>query len=211
MRTDKSNNTARPASYTVRQAAWILGVKPSTVSRAIRLGTLSVVWRHGKPLIPASALARLLPEPTGNDPRTGEEMAPDSGGVEVTRDSGTPDYPAVAARLDRLQDVPAEVLTTSIVLSGLCLLGLWPPGEPDWERCASSDRALAERLCEGCPVIDQCLELELRTAGASTTGVWGALAEDDRRALHRVWQRRCRHHGQERDDQDGGVARWKST
>ncbi|HJT04619.1 MAG TPA: WhiB family transcriptional regulator [Pseudonocardiaceae bacterium] len=207
MGTDKSNNAARPASYTVRQAAWILGVKPSTVSRAIRLGTLRAAWRHGKPLIPASALARLLPQPTGNDPRTGEEMAPALGGAEVTRDSGTPDYPAVAARLDRLKDVPAEVLTTSIVLGGLCLLELWPPVEPDWERCASSDRALAERLCEGCPVIDQCLELELRTAGASTTGVWGALAEDDRRALHRMWQRRRRHHGQEHGDQDGGGTR----
>ncbi|HEX6404759.1 MAG TPA: WhiB family transcriptional regulator [Pseudonocardiaceae bacterium] len=207
MRTDKSNDAARPASYTVRQAAWILGVKPSTVSRAIRLGTLRASWRRGKPLVPASALARLLPEPTGNDPRTGEEMAPDSGGAEVTRDSGTPDYLVVAARLDRLKDVPSEVLTTSIVLGGLCLLELRPPVEPDWERCASSDRVLAERLCEGCPVIDQCLELELRTAGASTTGVWGALAEDDRRALHRVWQRRRRHHNQEHGDQDGGGTR----
>lgn len=207
MRTDKSNNAARPAYYTVRQAAWILGVKPSTVSRAIRLGTLRVVWRHGKPLVPASALTRLLPEPTSDDPRTGEQMAPDSGGAEVTRDSGTPDYAAVAARLDWLKDVPAEVLTTSVVLGGLCLQQLWPPVEPDWECCASSDRMLAERLCEGCPVIDQCLELELRTAGASTTGVWGALAEDDRRALHRIWRRRRQYPGQERDDQDGGAAR----
>ena len=52
-------------------------------------------------------------------------------------------------------------------------------------------------------VIDQCLELDLRTAGTSTTGVWGALPEDDRRALHRVWQRRRQQHRQ--SDQEGGA------
>jgi excisionase family DNA binding protein len=41
-------NAGRPAYYTVRQAAGILGVKPSTVSRAIRLGTLRAVQRHGQ-------------------------------------------------------------------------------------------------------------------------------------------------------------------
>ena len=201
MRTDKSN-AEDPAYYTVRQAAWILGVKPSAVSRAIRLGTLRVVWRRGKPLVPAGALSRLLAAPTNHDRRTGARTAPDSGGAEATRDSGTPGYAAMAARLDRLKDVPATALTTSVVLGGLCLLELWPPVEPDWEHCAPNDQTLAERLCEGCPVIDQCLELELRTAGASTTGVWGALAEDDRRALHRVWQQRRQHHNQ--NDQDGG-------
>ena len=49
-----------PAYYTVRQTAWILGVKPSAVSRAIRLGTLRAVWRHGQPLVPARALIRLF-------------------------------------------------------------------------------------------------------------------------------------------------------
>ncbi|MDQ2882681.1 MAG: WhiB family transcriptional regulator [Actinomycetota bacterium] len=103
-------------------------------------------------------------------------------------DDDTPEYAAMAARLDRLQQVPTDVLTTVVVRRGLCLWGLWPAQEPDWEDCAPSDRALAQRLCEGCPVIDQCLELELRAAGATTTGVWGALPEDDRRALHRAWQ-----------------------
>ena len=122
----------------------------------------------------------------------------------MTYDDGAPEYAAMAAQLDRFQQVPTEVLTTVVVRRGLCLWGLWPAKEPDWDDCAPSDRALAERLCEGCPVIDQCLELELRTAGVSTTGVWGALAEDDRRALHRVWQRR-RHQNQ--DDQEGGTTR----
>jgi excisionase family DNA binding protein len=60
------SNAGRPAYYTVRQAAWILGVKPSTVSRAIRLGTLRAVRRNGELVVPASALARLLGEPTGD-------------------------------------------------------------------------------------------------------------------------------------------------
>jgi len=120
----------------------------------------------------------------------------------MTHYDDNPEYAAIAARLDRLHEVPTEVLNTTVVLKGLCLWGLWPEVEPDWEDCAPSDRALAERLCEGCPVIDQCLELELRTAGASTTGVWGALPEDDRRALHRVWQRRRQ---QSQSDQGGGA------
>jgi excisionase family DNA binding protein len=70
MRTDISD-AGRPAYYTVREAAWILGVQPSTVSRAIRLGTLRAVQRHGRLVIPASALARLLAEPTGHDPQAG--------------------------------------------------------------------------------------------------------------------------------------------
>jgi hypothetical protein len=68
MRTDKSN-AGRPAYYTVRQAAWILGIEPSTVSRAIRLGTLRAVWRHGQPLVPARALIRLLGASTVMNPQ----------------------------------------------------------------------------------------------------------------------------------------------
>jgi hypothetical protein len=68
MRTNKVN-AGRLAYYTVGQAAWILGVKPATVSRAIRLGTLHAVWRHGQPLIPARALIRLLDASTVNKPK----------------------------------------------------------------------------------------------------------------------------------------------
>ena len=99
----------------------------------------------------------------------------------------TPDYDALAAGLDRWRQVPTEELRDVVMRRGLCLWGLWPAQEPDWD--APSDRDLAAQLCAGCPVIGQCLELDLRTAGACTTGVWGALPEDDRRALHRVWKR----------------------
>ncbi|MBV9162367.1 MAG: helix-turn-helix domain-containing protein [Pseudonocardiales bacterium] len=63
MRTDKSN-AGSSAYYTVREAAGILGVKPSTVSAAIRLGTLRAVRRRSRLMVPASALTRLLAEPT---------------------------------------------------------------------------------------------------------------------------------------------------
>jgi WhiB family redox-sensing transcriptional regulator len=120
----------------------------------------------------------------------------------VVTHSKIPDFEAVAARLDRWQPVPTEVLRDVVMRRGLCLWGLYPAEEPDWDGCAPSDRCLAAQLCAGCPVIDQCLELDLRIAGACTTGVWGALAEDDRRALHRVWQ----HHRQQQQAtaQEGG-------
>jgi excisionase family DNA binding protein len=66
--TDMSH-AGHPAYYTVREAAWILGVQPSTVSRAIRLGTLRAVRWHGRLVVSAGALTRLLAEPTGSDPQ----------------------------------------------------------------------------------------------------------------------------------------------
>jgi WhiB family transcriptional regulator, redox-sensing transcriptional regulator len=118
----------------------------------------------------------------------------------VTPDD-TPDYDEITARLDRWRQVPTEVLTTVVVRRGLCLWGLWPEQEPDWDEVAPSDRELATRLCAGCPVIDQCLELELRTAGMCTTGVWGATCEQDRRALYPIWrQRRPRQAPRDQDE-----------
>lgn len=118
----------------------------------------------------------------------------------MNHDDDTLDYEAMAAGLDRWQQVPTDVLSAVVMRRGLCLWGLWPAQEPDWD--APSDRDLAAQLCTGCPVIDQCRELDLRTVGAGTTGVWGALTEDDRRALHRAWQRR--RHQQDGTDQEGG-------
>ncbi|HEV7831363.1 MAG TPA: helix-turn-helix domain-containing protein [Pseudonocardiaceae bacterium] len=65
MRPDKSD-AGEPAYYTIREAAWILGVKPSTVSAAIRLGTLRAVRRRSGLMLPASALTRLLAQPTAD-------------------------------------------------------------------------------------------------------------------------------------------------
>ncbi|MGA6161019.1 WhiB family transcriptional regulator [Amycolatopsis magusensis] len=93
---------------------------------------------------------------------------------------------AIAWRLDRLRWVPASALNVVVTGQGLCM---WPPpdaGPPS----GGSDRELAARLCEGCSVLDECLELELRVGGDTTLGVWGGLAEDDRRALRPHWLRR---------------------
>jgi hypothetical protein len=56
------SKTRRPAYYTVRETAWILGIEQSRVSRTIRLGSLRVVVRNGRLLVPSSALAWLLGE-----------------------------------------------------------------------------------------------------------------------------------------------------
>jgi hypothetical protein len=46
--------------YTVREAAWILGVSPSKLWRAIRTGALPTVQRRARLVVPAYALARVL-------------------------------------------------------------------------------------------------------------------------------------------------------
>ncbi|MEU4769759.1 helix-turn-helix domain-containing protein [Actinosynnema sp. NPDC023794] len=51
------------SGYTVRQAAWLLGVEPSTLCRAVRLRRLPLVRRRGRFVIPANVLVRLLDEP----------------------------------------------------------------------------------------------------------------------------------------------------
>ncbi|WAL63760.1 WhiB family transcriptional regulator [Amycolatopsis cynarae] len=93
------------------------------------------------------------------------------------------DYAEIAKRLDRLAPVPDDVLAELVSRDGLCF---WAFDREDMP--ALPDRALAAWTCAGCPVIDQCLELELRTGGADTLGVWGALAETDRQSVHRIWQ-----------------------
>ncbi|MEV8437517.1 helix-turn-helix domain-containing protein [Actinosynnema sp. NPDC051121] len=56
--------TSPPTSgYTVRQAAWLLGVEAATVHRAVRLGRLPLVQRRGRFVIPTNVLVRLLGEP----------------------------------------------------------------------------------------------------------------------------------------------------
>ena len=97
---------------------------------------------------------------------------------------------AIAAELDRYADVPDEVLRDIVTRDGACM---WPGASevaPIRADEALSDRELAARLCAGCSVHLACLELELRTAGASTVGVWGGLSEQDRRAVYQVWRER---------------------
>jgi WhiB family redox-sensing transcriptional regulator len=164
----KKSDAGAPAYYTVADAAWILAVDADKIHRAIRLGVLPVVRRRSRLLIPATALRRVLER-----------------GRAITEH-----HYETAARLDRYADVPDAVLAEVVARDGLCFWAFDRAGMPALTGEDTPDRELAARLCAGCPVIDECLELDLRTAGPDTVGVWGALPDTDRRALHPVWLRR---------------------
>ncbi|MEQ0560847.1 WhiB family transcriptional regulator [Amycolatopsis sp. NEAU-NG30] len=100
------------------------------------------------------------------------------------------DYEEMAAQLDRYADVPDDVLNEVVTRDGLCFWAFERADMPKLAGDGSPDRELAAGMCAGCPVIDECRELDLRTAGPDTVGVWGALPDTDRRALHPVWVRR---------------------
>jgi WhiB family redox-sensing transcriptional regulator len=105
-----------------------------------------------------------------------------------------------AAGLDRFEHVPDDVLWEIVTRDGSCMWLHRLDLEPEWTGNALTDRELAARICAGCPVRRECLELELRTSGNQPLGVWGALSADDVRAVYPVWLAR-RH---QRDSQDGG-------
>ncbi|GAB1509112.1 WhiB family transcriptional regulator [Actinophytocola sp. KF-1] len=99
-------------------------------------------------------------------------------------------FVGIAWRLDRLRWVPRDVLADLVMKDGECVWAFTDGDPPELTGNESIDRELAARLCAGCPVQDECLELELRTAGEQTTGVWGSLNERDRRALYPYWRQR---------------------
>lgn len=95
----------------------------------------------------------------------------------------------IVRSLRRFRSVPDEVLADIVRRHGCCtarLVGDVPPFD-GLATAADPDRALAEYLCAGCPVVDHCLELELRTGGLHTAGVFGGLGETERREVHRLW------------------------
>jgi WhiB family redox-sensing transcriptional regulator len=96
----------------------------------------------------------------------------------------------VAARLDDLAGTLTGALFDLVTREGACMWIHVGTEEPTWTGDKATDRELAATICAGCPVADECLELEFRTAGCSTLGVWGALAEDDRRAAYLAWLQR---------------------
>lgn len=95
----------------------------------------------------------------------------------------------IAWQLDRLRWVPNTVLDEIVRHHGLCFWAYSDGEPPGLTGVDTPDRELAARFCTGCPVVAECLELELRTAGKYTVGVWGAMPEDDRRALYLHWLR----------------------
>ncbi|ASO22045.1 WhiB family redox-sensing transcriptional regulator [Actinoalloteichus hoggarensis] len=106
----------------------------------------------------------------------------------------------LVAGLDRWRDTPDDVLADAVIRDGRCVWVFTEGDAPAPSGDEDADRELARRLCAGCPVAGPCLELELRTAGDRTAGVWGGLAEDDRRALLPLWvARRSAVDGEESD------------
>lgn len=53
--------------YSVGEAAWLLGVPRSTVSKAIRTGELPAVRRRSRLVVPAHVAERLLGEAAGGE------------------------------------------------------------------------------------------------------------------------------------------------
>ena len=58
-----SPGAGTPVVFSIREAAWILGVDKSEVFRLIRVGVLPRIRRRSRLVVPAHALARLLPAP----------------------------------------------------------------------------------------------------------------------------------------------------
>jgi WhiB family redox-sensing transcriptional regulator len=100
------------------------------------------------------------------------------------------DLASVAAELDALAPVPDGVLLDLVTRDGSCMESHRLAEQPQWSGDDLTDRDVAARICAGCPVRRECLELQLRTSGAATLGVWGALPGEDVRALFPVWQAR---------------------
>ncbi|SFR18755.1 WhiB family transcriptional regulator, redox-sensing transcriptional regulator [Lentzea waywayandensis] len=99
-------------------------------------------------------------------------------------------YELVAAELDRYAKVPDGVLLEIVTRDGACMW-LWANEDgPEWEKEEITDSEAAARLCADCPIRSVCLELELRTAGEDTVGVWGGLSQEDRRQVYRAWRAR---------------------
>lgn len=110
----------------------------------------------------------------------------------------------ITARLDRLTHVPSGVLAEIVLRDGLCLWAFRHSELPELTGVDTADRELAARLCEQCPVQDECLVWELRLHGPNTVGVWGALPEDDRRALYPLWRTRHDQPDGAAHEQEGG-------
>ncbi|SER76146.1 WhiB family transcriptional regulator [Actinokineospora terrae] len=94
---------------------------------------------------------------------------------------------STAAALDQFEHVPDDVLWEVVTRDGACMAVYADGKAPDFTGDVLSDREMAARICAGCPVRDECLELEFRTVGGSSPGVWGALNVEDRQAVYAAW------------------------
>jgi WhiB family redox-sensing transcriptional regulator len=95
-----------------------------------------------------------------------------------------------AAALDALDCVTTDALSHGVSSDGACGWVRTTGEEPAWTGDDAADRMLTAPICARCPVQRECLELEFRTAGFATTGVWGPLPEQERRAVYLAWSDR---------------------
>jgi WhiB family redox-sensing transcriptional regulator len=98
------------------------------------------------------------------------------------------DVSTVVARLRSLRFVDDDALGAVVRGGAACLEAGADGTAPGWLHDEYTDPGHAARLCAGCPVRDECTELELRLIGDQTVGLWGAFGEGGRQALHRVWR-----------------------
>jgi WhiB family redox-sensing transcriptional regulator len=103
-----------------------------------------------------------------------------------------------AERLEWVRPASDDALGAAIVRAGSCMDTLPNGDRPGWLFDSETDPGVAARVCAGCPVQDECLELELRLFGAQKLGMWGVLGEGNRRALHPIWAH-LREHAIDRD------------
>ncbi|PWW65611.1 WhiB family transcriptional regulator [Actinokineospora spheciospongiae] len=96
-------------------------------------------------------------------------------------------YHQLAAELNCLAFVPDDVLLEIVIRDGACMGLFGVPVPAAIAGARATDRELAADVCAGCPVRRECLEADMRTNGPQPLGVWGALNEDDRRALYPIW------------------------
>jgi excisionase family DNA binding protein len=60
-------NSGRRKYYSVAEAAWLLGVSTSTISKAIRTGAILTVQRRSRLVVPAHVVKRLLDGAAGGE------------------------------------------------------------------------------------------------------------------------------------------------
>ncbi|GAA3847015.1 hypothetical protein GCM10022243_11390 [Saccharothrix violaceirubra] len=102
-------------------------------------------------------------------------------------------FDRVAVDLDRVAGLADAELVHAVRVDGSC--GWLATGDqaPGWTGDDRADRALAARVCAGCPVQRECLEWdlrELRAGRTATTGVWGPVAPMDLPAVFVSWSDR---------------------
>jgi len=60
-------NSGRRKYYSLAEAAWLLGVPLSTISKAVRTGAMPAVRRRSRLVVPAHVLEGLLDESAGGE------------------------------------------------------------------------------------------------------------------------------------------------